>query len=87
MEIETVGDNNQSESENESGGDYLSDDSEDPNDPHYKKMSGSEEFEEDSLVPNDECVSDEEQKNIKQNTKKFKDSMYNVMNIPNKSFS
>lgn len=36
-------------------------------------MSESEKYEEESLVPDDECVADEELKNIKQIAKKFKD--------------
>lgn len=50
-------------------------------------MYESEDSDDDSLVPDKECDSDDELHTIKQHAKKLKDSMYNPMNIPKKSHS
>lgn len=76
MESQTVG--NTKFVEDDDGG------SEDRNDPEY--MVETEESESDSEgLHLDDDVSDEELESIMQNKRKFKDSLYNAMNIPNKS--
>ncbi|KAL8113628.1 hypothetical protein AgCh_020812 [Apium graveolens] len=79
VEVEIVGDNNEKEE------DGLSDDTDDPDDPEYENVSESEESNEESEVPDNECGSDDELHAIRANAKKFKDSLYNAMNIPQKS--